>query len=428
MFFYLIMLTILILMIFISIRFTKKLVNPITIINLVYIIWMVLGRIGYLGQFKPSFNSTIFLQLNILIMNIFIIIGFCNNKKLKLSKRLFVNDVKLFNYLRITGFIISIAILFKMLVGILTGTLSLGNVRNISYSVAFGTTDYNQIYFNAIIYYVYQYLVRGFAFFDLSFCYANLIKKEEPIPFITICNFILFIIIMQSRIEFMKLVMFIIIFTLFSGIKLSKRQKSLLKKGTFLLGISVLLLFSLRTINTDKSIIKNTFDSFIIDFSGSNYMFSIYFDKFINGFRLPDSPLILKYLGGIGLLIEYFLAMFNVKFDHSFVNNFLGQANYIGSSDHYNAFYTIYFEFMNSGGMHGCIIFSIVFGFIIGSLYKEMDLKQNVKSTYLATFSVYVITMGTYNYVISGIYALMIFTCLFLSNEKDSCLVVNKEY
>ena len=157
MFFYLIMLTILILMIFISIRFTKKLVNPITIINLVYIIWMVLGRIGYLGQFKPSFNSTIFLQLNILIMNIFIIIGFCNNKKLKLSKRLFVNDVKLFNYLRITGFIISIAILFKMLVGILTGTLSLGNVRNISYSVAFGTTDYNQIYFNAIIYCEYPF-------------------------------------------------------------------------------------------------------------------------------------------------------------------------------------------------------------------------------------------------------------------------------
>lgn len=419
MIFFIIMMAILLAFIIIGSAVTKKIVNPITIINIIYFIWFILGRSGYLGQFKPSYDSSVFILLNIIILDVLIVIGFGINKDINIPLKININSKVIFKWIRYISFFISIAVLFRMLLGIVSGTLLIQNVRNISYSVAFGTMDYAQIYYNSVIYYIYQYLVRGFAFFDLTFSFAKLLKNEEKIPLLSILNFILFIIIMQSRIEFMKMVLFMIIFVLFSDIKLSAFQKKILKRVFIVLGCAVVVLFSFRTINTEKNVLVNTLDSFVVDFSGSNYMFSQYFEEYIKGFRLVDSPLILKYLGGFGLLVEYVLRIIGINYDHSMVNNYLGMGHYIGSSNHYNAFYTIFFEFMNSGGMMGCIIFSIIFGLIIGIFYKRMRKKCTLKSIYISTFVVYIMAMGTYNYVISGIYALMIIVCLCIADDIE---------
>ncbi len=396
---------------------TKRKCNPITVINVVYLTWLIIGRIGYLGQFVPSFESSFFIQINVLIIDIFIAIGYCVKKRIILHIAIKINSDKLFMWIRRISFAISMAVLFRMVIGLFSGHLLLSNVRNISYSVAFGTMDYAQIYYNSGIYYIYQYLVRGFAFFDLSYSYARLLKNEEKIPLLSIANFILFIIIMQSRFELMKIVLFLLIYSLFANVQLSDFQKKVLKRVLIVLGIAVIVLLSFRTINTEKSVILNTFDSFIVDFSGSNYMFSEYFAQFCQGDRLIDSPIILKYMGGFGLLIEYVLRIIGIFYDHSIVNSYLGRGHYIGSSNHYNAFYTMFFEFMNSGGFVGCIIFSIIIGFVVGKLYRTMTSKNSIKSIYIAAFAVYIVAMGTYNYVISGIYAVMIMTCIFIAKD-----------
>lgn len=400
----------------------KKIVNPISIINVVFLIWMTIGRLGYLDQYLPTFDSSYFIQINIIFIDVGIVFGYGLNEiiiKSKDSKNIRFDSDIMFVWLRRICFLISIAILFNMIIGVLTGRLPLTNIRNISYSVAFGKTDYTQIYFNSVIYYIYQYLVRGFAFFDLTYRFALLLKKHKKLPMLSIFNFILFIIIMQSRIEFLKIVVFMLIFLGYSKIKLSKMQKKFIKRAFVIIGIAVIMILSFRSSNSDKGVIQNTIDSFIVDFSGSNYMFSEFFEQYNAGQRLVDSPIILKYLGGFGLLFEYVLAVFGLEFNHNVVSTYLGQGNNIGSSTHYNAFYTIYFEFMNSGGYLGCFIFSLLFGILIGYSVRRMNEKDNAKRTYIATFLTFIIAMGTYNYMIAGINALVIILCLIIADMND---------
>lgn len=407
-------------LIFLGVMLTKKFYNPITIINVIYIIWLIVGRLGYLGQFKPSYDSSLFIQFNILIIDLFIIVGYSakNKSVLKLNK-VSINSQKIFKFLRIISFLISIAVLFRMLVGVMTGSISLVDMRTISYSIGFNSMDYTQIYYNSAIYYIYQYLVRGFAFFDLSFSYARFLKNKQKIPFLSIINFILFLIIMQSRFEFMKIILFLLIFTLFANIRLTPTQKKFLKRMCFIVVGVAIILFSIRALNKDKSIFLHTIDSFIVDFSGSNYMFSEFYKQVSFGNRLADSPIILKYMGGFGRLFEYLLGLVGVVYNHSMVNSYLGKGHYIGSTSNYNGFYTMFFDFMNSGGFIGCIIFSVIIGFIIGKLYKKMNLQPSIKSIYIATFAVYTVAIGTYNYIISTIPTVVMLTCLFTANDTD---------
>ena len=413
------LLFVLIFNVFIESIFLHKIVTPTLIINSVFIIWLIIGRIGYLEQFKPSYNSSIFIELNIIILDLFIILGGLKKNKQINIKCIDINfDIflKIFRYL---SFGISLLIFINLAVNLYSGSIKIENVRNISYSVAFGTKDYTKIYFNPIIYYTYQYLIRGFAFFDLTYSIGRLIyEKNYKISKLSLFNFILFILIMQSRIEFMKVIIFLIIFFLYANIKIKTHVKRKLRKIGLIVGIAIFITLSIRTVATEKNVIIHAFDSFIIDFSGSNYMFSCFYDEFQNGFRLKDSSIILKYLGGIGLLIELVLSFFGFKFDHTLVNNYLLKAHYIGSSDHYNAFYTIYFEFLNSGGIIGCVLFSAIFGYIIGRAFKDQERNNTLKSTYIASFITYVMAMGTYNYVLSGIYALMIITCIIIANDN----------
>lgn len=79
----------------------------------------------------------------------------------------------------------------------------------------------------------------------------------------------------------------------------------------------------------------------------------------------------------------------------------------------------MFFEFMNSGGFIGCIIFSIIIGFVVGRLYRKMIVKDSIKSIYTAAFAVYIVAMGTYNYTISGLTSVVILTCLFIANDID---------
>lgn len=404
----------------------KEKFNPISIINSVFGIWFILGRIGLFGQLIPTFESSVFLELNLLLIDLFVFFGyqFVKRRKRKLRKVRF-NSEKIFGVFRVFCLIISLLIFLNLIHGLLSGGYSITEVRGISYSSRYGDDAYTKIYFNSFIYYFYQYVVRGFAFFDLTYCVGKILRGEKKIPLVPILNFILFILIMQSRIEFMKFVFFIVIFFCFAHVKLNQRQKRILKRSSFLLLIAVVVIFAVRSITSDSGMMANTISSFIVDFSGSNYTFSLFFGGYNDGAAINDSPLILKYLGGAGLAAERLLSMFGFTFDHTAINNFLIAAHDIGSSDHYNAFYTMYFDFMNSGGYVGCLLFSIILGMVIGYLYRGKNENPSLKSIYVASFATYVAIMGTYNYALSGIYALVIVCCIIMAKNDVDCVKIN---
>ena len=64
------------------------------------------------------------------------------------------------------------------------------------------------------------------------------------------------------------------------------------------------------------------------------------------------------------------------------------------------------------------MLFSAIAGYIIGRRLKEQSLNNTLKNTYISAFVTYVIAVGTYNYVLSGIYAFMILICLIIAPDK----------
>ena len=116
---------------------------------------------------------------------------------------------------------------------LLSGSLLITSIRQLSYSTSYGSKDYIIIFFNTGIYYFYQYFIRGFAFFDLSFSLVLLIKSEKKISLITIINFALWAFIMLSRVEILKAVILCGIIICLSDVKLNKKQKKVLKRAIF---------------------------------------------------------------------------------------------------------------------------------------------------------------------------------------------------
>lgn len=427
MIFWIIMILIIILLIFVAKTIWLVWFNPITFINIVYLIWEALGRIGYMGQYVPTYDSSIFILINILIINIFIIVGFglprieIGNYKNN-SRSYIVSKNKSRNVLlltRIICLIINLSISINLLKMLLSGSLLITSIRQLSYSTSYGSKDYIIIFFNTGIYYFYQYFIRGFAFFDLSFSLVLLIKSEKKISLITIINFALWAFIMLSRVEILKAVILCGIIICLSDVKLNKKQKKVLKRAIFFLLIAVAIIFSFRSINKEKNVIFNSIDSLIIDFSGSNYMFSSFFNQYFTYGAVEDVPYCLKILGGFGTIVEYVIAIiFGYYFDHDAANKFLTQGHNIGSSDHYNAFYTMFFDPLNTGGVLGCVIFSILLGLIVGVLYKKFFYDRGARDLYMVSYFTYVIVMGTYNYTITVAGAVVILFAMLYPQKK----------
>lgn len=384
--------------------------NPIIAINLVYLSWQLLGWLGLFDQYRPSFLSSSIILCYLVIINFGIIIG--NSITIKNRYRFERNSIwVLFEVFRWICLIIGIILSIRILYLIITGAIDYTQIRAISYSTRTNSLDYKTIYLNGFIYYLFQYLFRGFVFFDLSYSVALFIHDKTPINWMTIINFGLFIIIMQSRFEFLKIVVFIILLLSFSTFSLNTEQLKIVKRVSLLLFGIIAFTASLRTV-TGGNVILNTLTSWIVDFSGSNYAFSLFYLDFQNGMSLSSSPAIFDYLGGIGLFMELLTSKMGFSYSHDNVNAYITHAIDIGSSDHYNAFYTMFFTFLDSGGYLGTVIICLLLGLLVGTSFKMRN--NNLKSLYIACYFCYIVVMGTYNYMFSGFYSLMIVFCIII--------------
>lgn len=407
----------------------KTIWNPIFFINIVYLVWSFFGRLALYNQFLPSEKSACFVLANIIVINIFILLGTTikisaeSNSNLGIDKPVLFTEKRvriILLIIRLICFFINLTIFFNLLSLLLSGSVSIEKIRDLSYSMSYGSNDYLKIYINFYLYYFYQYFIRGFVFFDLTFSVASYLKLKKRISPITILNFGLWIFIMLSRIEVMKTIILSLIIILFSGVKITKTQR---KKVIPIIVIVLAMIFSImsfRNYDGGENTLLYSLRELIIDFSGSNYMFSYYFDLHLAGNAVADLPYITKLLGGIWLLFEYVLEIFfGIYFGHSAVNEFLTVGHSIGSSTHYNAFYTMFFDFLNTGGVAGCIFFSMLIGFVVGMTYKAYKEKQSLKMLYISAFFVYLVVMGTYNFAFNVPAAFALLCALFYRDSRD---------
>ncbi len=407
--------------IFVSTKVYKKNINPVSIMLVFFLIWLILGRCGFNGQYKPTAESSIVLMFNMILMCVFVSIGsFSSIPSLKLpsiQKRSV--QTKMLNLFRYGALIISIVILINLIRRVLTGGILLTQVRNISYSVAFNSNQYTAIYYNSVIYYLYQYIIRGFAFFDIAYGIVSLIHDKKRIKLISLLNFICFIIIMQSRIEIMKICVFALLALLLKGIKLTKQQKRYVKRIAIGMTIPIFAIFAVRT-SSGSNVILHSIESFIVDYSGSNYMFSKYYADFTGGLRLSNYSWVHEFFGGFGTLFDYFKAIVGIPVgDNSALTAYLGVGTNIGSSTHYNTFYTAFMGFLDTGGYIGCIAFSALFGLLVGNQYKKYKKYGTVKKMYFSTLFLYIAVMSTYNYLAAGISSTILFLGTLLINDRQ---------
>lgn len=397
-------------------------INPVSIIMSFFIVWLVLGQTGYLGQYIPDVFSSVFLELNFITIGTFVFIG-SSITEIHLKKSNFFNSSiknRLLQAIRLISFTISLLILVNEIKLILTGQLVITQVRNISYSVAFDSDQYKVIYYNSFFYYVYQYLIRGFAFFDITYSTCAFFFSKRKYNFFTIGNFFMFVVIMQSRIEIMKITIFLLIVILISGIKLSDSQKRYIKKWLPIALLPIIFILFIRT-GDGKNFLLHSIDSLIIDYSGSNYMFSKYFNDYAAGLRLSSTTFFYELFGGFSTIVEYFKQLLHLPInDISAVNAYLGKATNIGSSNHYNCFYTAYFGFLNSSGYIGCYLFSGILGINLGMAYRKYSSRKSVKRIYFLALFIYITIMITYNYMISGISSTILFLGVILMNDEDN--------
>ena len=407
--------------IFISTRVYKKNVNPVSIMLVFFLTWLILGRCGFRGQYKPTVDSSIVLVLNMMLMCVFVCIGsFFNIPTLRIPAFQQRNiQTKVLNFLRYGALIVSIVIFINLVRLVLTGGILLTQVRNISYSVAFDSNQYTTIYYNSAIYYLYQYVIRGFAFFDIAYSIVALLYDKKRIKLVTLLNFICFILIMQSRIEVMKICVFALLAFLLKGIKLTKQQKKYVKRIAILMLIPVFAIFAVRT-STGTNVILHSIESFIVDYSGSNYMFSKYYSDFTGGLRLSNYSWLHEFLGGFGTLFGYFKAIVGITVaDNSALTTYVGTGTNIGSSDHYNAFYTAFMGFLDTGGYIGCIAFSALFGLLVGNQYRKFKRHGNAKRLYFSALFLYIAVLITYSYLAAGISSTILFLGPLLIDDRQ---------
>ncbi|MGX7058990.1 O-antigen polymerase [Vagococcus humatus] len=414
-----------ILMIFFMIlsnKFYNQIFNPVFLILFFYLIWFLMGRSGYLGQYKPTYVSSLFLASNIILLCISTVVSTSSKKIwiLKMKQIRMSDNYKniILQFVRWFSFILSVFIFINLFKKILGGDIMSTQVRNISYSVSYNSDEYMKIYYNPTIYYIYQYFIRGFAFFDMVYSTCMFFGSKKKYELITIANFLLFVTIMQSRIEVLKLVIFIILIVCLSNIKITEKGKKYLIRVSVIISIPTLIVFSLRT-NSNVNVIKHSIDSFIIDHSGSNYMFSKFFDEYNEGLRLSNYSIIQEYIGGINSFIDSLKTLFNIPIlDNDEMLRYIRAPHYIGSSDHYNYFYTMYFKFLDTGGYLGCYLFSVFLGVFLGFSYNKYMTKNNIKSLYILSLLTYISVMGTYNYILSGTSSLILFLGLLIVEDN----------
>ena len=69
---------------------------------------------------------------------------------------------------------------------------------------------------------------------------------------------------------------------------------------------------------------------------------------------------------------------------------------------------------MNSGGIIGCFIFDVFFGFLVGCVYTLMKKNNNSKYLYICSYLIYVGVMSTYNYALAGVSSAVIVIMMIL--------------
>lgn len=404
----------------------KKILNPIFIILTWYIVGAVISHSGILGMYKPSSGSTEFILINILVLcfSFFIISSIKTYKTFRILNGFSAKKVeKVFSIMRISSFFTQSIIALNLILLIIKGRIDISSIRLIVYSLAYDSDKYTMIFFNAFIYNIFNFFIKGFILFDASLSLCEFVTEDKKIRKISLINLLLYCFIILSRIEILRIIIIfslIMIFNNYFNIN-KKSRKGSYKSIIIFFIIAMIITFSFRT-SSGESVILTSINELIISLTGSYVVFGNFFTSYLNGLRLIDSNIFKILIGG---LEPVFYSLFKIigiiiELPTSTLNEYISPGTNIGASDHYNAFYTMYYNFLSGGGFTGVLIATIILGIVLAMLYKSCIRLKNSQALLIFVFLLHIIILGSIRWELStfSIWVMFILTILNYIKRK----------
>lgn len=372
-----------------------------------------LSQIGIYGMEKAYLYSTLFIVVNIGIIAILSSIGSpavenYNSISQKYSDG--EKDKQLTKYIRIIIFSLNLIIFINLLYRIIQGSFNFDAIRDITYKSGKYDETYKLIYFNDFFFSIYNNIFRGYIVFDFGYSICRLFSGKGKLPILSVLNICMFCVVQLSRIEIARSIIIVIFAATYTGKIKHQIQRILKSRGlriVFLIAIGFIVWVVFLRNYSKESFFSEAMKNIIGDATGPYIAFSYSWNDYWNNSVIVPGLLSFceSLLGGFS---SAFIAIINMLFGSSLVSSNTLVNNYtggkildIGIGYSFNAFYTMYCPPLLTGGVFGCLIFSLLIGILLSSQYKKKN--NNEYELWKFVYLMMLVIMGIFNYQLQSI-------------------------
>lgn len=394
--------------------------NPVTYFSLWWGFWVILSSFGFYGLNIPSIRTYIIINLCVLSFCIGCIVVLRKFNSTDSGQHFFKSDLKVNNRIQIVLMLILLYFVYRSLNVILSYGITIQEFRGYAFisnseiDPLFGSTQI-RLLFSIIV----PPLVLGNTLIEISKYFLMGLKKENRWSlYLSISNLILYNLIMMGRIEIFRFILFVVLgIFIVKGVKQSKKIKNI--KSKVLMLVLMILFFTYIRTNESESVLAYLFKSIIVYFTGSfialDQFLNIYFIQPVFEYKFGGA-----FIGGIQEL--YILALRRIDKTAESVNlelsGYANQAINIGSDQHYNAFYTMIYNFFADGGLIAAVICSLIFGLIVGFSYNYYKRKTSAFSLSLYIYLLHLAIFASLRWELTGTWAWLVLPVLYYFSGK----------
>ena len=306
-----------------------------------------------------------------------------------------------FNYiillLRVFTFLLNLFLIGIVLIKLLTKQVTIFSLRNSIFS-----GDSNSIFSSTISDFFFIF-VKAFVFYDFIMEMVRLIAfKKRKINYLTVINIGTYCIVFLDRIDLVRALLIIILVVVCSGLSIRKTffKNKIFKRiiPVFLSAVILILVLRYFVSRSEQNIFRSIFSTLFTNLSVSYVSFDRYFDLYNNGTRIVDCNMFDILFQGVKKIIEPFTNLLGFKSENynGVLAEYMDYAIDVGKDKEMmtNAFYSMYFNFLNGGGVVQTLFVSAFFGVILGFLCKNWEKRKNPKSLGLLVFFAHFMVIG----------------------------------
>ena len=416
----------------------KRVYNPITVFTTIWATIVAFASMQLFGLYEASSDSYKIILISIIFFSIGAFVAYTKKKTIRI-KNVYTTKIKkqeYFSYKRM--YILGCIIMVYMLVQafgvytLLQEGFSMFDIRSslqgYSMNAEYVTSRLRILRTGTWPNRIYDWIILpGLYSMVLITCMDLIIgKRDKKLLFITVLNVILKVYSEGTRILLFNIGVYLVFLVLILGKKLtmSKKTKRYIRFGIILLIIGLIFVSNIRLQTMKKSI----WEEIYLYFSCTIPLWDKWYNILKQNQVYTYGAASLYGLIQIPVLFsEYFIpvtwyrnAMVLINQTEIFFK--IRTASY---STSYNAFTTMFYYFYLDGGILGCIIGSLVFGFVCGYTYvrlkRKMETGDYLRSMYIYLVLVLFMVMSFIRFSFARVdYAMMLFFAyIFIKKRRN---------